>query len=74
MSQLICKVPLTIMIYFVANLMFLYQPGRRWLRQQSLGQERVQEVELVEGRGHPGQKSWILKLRGIDDVDQVSFL
>ncbi|XP_004293660.1 PREDICTED: uncharacterized protein LOC101308845 [Fragaria vesca subsp. vesca] len=47
------------------------EPGRRWLRQQSLGQERVQEVELVEGRGHPGQKSWILKLRGIDDVDQA---
>lgn len=31
----------------------------------------IQEVELVEGRGHPGQKSWILKFRGIDSVDQV---
>ncbi|XP_050367495.1 uncharacterized protein LOC126785875 [Argentina anserina] len=47
------------------------EPGRRWLRQQTLGQERVQEVELVEGRGHPGQKIWILKLRGIDNVDQA---
>ncbi|KAJ0960251.1 hypothetical protein J5N97_001926 [Dioscorea zingiberensis] len=46
-------------------------PGRRWLRQQISGQERVEEVELVEGRGHPGQKSWILRLRGIDNVDQA---
>ncbi|XP_062012831.1 uncharacterized protein LOC133729338 isoform X1 [Rosa rugosa] len=47
------------------------EPGRRWLRQQISGQERVEEVELVEGRGHPGQKSWILRLRGIDNVDQA---
>jgi len=36
------------------------------LKQRVLGQEIVQEVELVEGRGHPGQKSWILRFRGID--------
>lgn len=29
------------------------------------------EVELVEGRGHPGQKSWILKFEGIDSVEEV---
>lgn len=43
------------------------------MKQQILGRETVQEVELVEGRGHPGQKSWILRFSGIDTVDQVSF-
>jgi hypothetical protein len=43
------------------------------LKQRVLGQEIVQEVELVEGRGHPGQKSWILRFRGIDTEDQVRF-
>jgi hypothetical protein len=42
------------------------------LKQQVLGEETVQEVELVEGKGHAGQKSWILRLKGIDTVDQVS--
>ncbi|XP_041027993.1 uncharacterized protein LOC121267962 isoform X2 [Juglans microcarpa x Juglans regia] len=46
------------------------EPGRRWLKQQVLGRETIQEVELVEGRGHPGQKSWILRFSGIDTVDQ----
>lgn len=41
------------------------------MKQQVLGRETIQEVELEEGRGHPGQKSWILKFRGIDTVDQV---
>ncbi|KAF3449854.1 hypothetical protein FNV43_RR05933 [Rhamnella rubrinervis] len=48
--------------------------GRRWLKQQVSGREMIQEVELVEGRGHPGQKSWILKFRGIDSVDQAKLL
>lgn len=37
-----------------------------------MGQDKIHEVELVEGRPHPAQKSWILKFRGLDDVDQVS--
>ncbi|XP_059439372.1 uncharacterized protein LOC132171970 [Corylus avellana] len=49
-------------------------PGRRWLKQRVLGQEIVHEVELVEGRGHPGQKSWILRFRGIDTEDQAKQL
>lgn len=47
------------------------KPGRRWLKQQLMGQDKIHEVELVEGRPHPAQKSWILKFRGLDDVDQV---
>uniref|UniRef100_A0A1J3K4H8 Ribosome maturation factor RimM n=1 Tax=Noccaea caerulescens TaxID=107243 RepID=A0A1J3K4H8_NOCCA len=47
------------------------KPGRRWLKQQLMGQEKIEEVELVEGRPHPAHKSWILKFRGLDDVDQV---
>ncbi|KAJ7968847.1 RimM protein [Quillaja saponaria] len=50
------------------------KPGRRWLKQQILGGERIQEIELEEGRGYPGQKSWILKFRGIDTVDQAKLL
>ncbi|KAL5577128.1 hypothetical protein UlMin_018827 [Ulmus minor] len=50
------------------------KPGRRWLRQQVLGREIIKEVELEEGRGHPGQKSWILKFNGIDTVDQAKQL
>ncbi|KAF8018919.1 hypothetical protein BT93_H3726 [Corymbia citriodora subsp. variegata] len=48
--------------------------GRRWLKQQVLGRETIQEVELVEGRGHPGQKSWILKFEGINNVEQAKKL
>ncbi|KAM1592711.1 hypothetical protein EV2_037600 [Malus domestica] len=47
------------------------KPGKRWLRQQVSGREIIQEVELVEGRGHPGQKSWILRLGGIETVDEA---
>ncbi|GKU94269.1 hypothetical protein SLEP1_g7788 [Rubroshorea leprosula] len=36
--------------------------GRRWLRQQVSGTETIEEVELVEGREHPGRKGWILRL------------
>jgi len=31
----------------------------------------IQEIELVEGRGHPGQKSWIVKFNEINTVEQV---
>ncbi|KAL5772054.1 hypothetical protein ACOSP7_011662 [Xanthoceras sorbifolium] len=47
------------------------KPGRRWLRQCILGSETIQEVELIEGREHPGQKCWILAFDGIDTVDQA---
>ncbi|KAK9706904.1 hypothetical protein RND81_07G159800 [Saponaria officinalis] len=49
----------------------LATPGKRWLRQQFYGKQNVVEVELVEGRGRPGDKSWIVKLSGFDDVDQA---
>ncbi|XVF25537.1 hypothetical protein REPUB_Repub13aG0220700 [Reevesia pubescens] len=45
--------------------------GRRWLRQQVSGRETIIEVELVEGREHPGQKSWILSFSGIETVDEA---
>lgn len=44
------------------------------MRQQVSGRETVQEVELIEGRHHPGQKSWILRLNGIESVDQVTLI
>lgn len=47
-----------------------FQAGRRWLRQQVSGKEIIKEVELVEGREHPGQKSWILSFSGIETVDR----
>eukprot|EP00257_Ricinus_communis_P016691 XP_015574939.1 uncharacterized protein LOC8284029 [Ricinus communis] len=47
------------------------QPGRRWLRQQISGKDMIQEVELIEGRGYHGQKSWILRFDGIDTVEQA---
>ncbi|KAK8524583.1 hypothetical protein V6N12_029448 [Hibiscus sabdariffa] len=45
--------------------------GRRWLRQQVSGKETIKEVELVEGREHPGKKSWILNFSGIETVDEA---
>lgn len=45
------------------------KPGTRWLRQRVLGREMVQEVELVGGRCHPGQKGWIVKFMGYDTSD-----
>ncbi|MCD7461432.1 hypothetical protein HAX54_046121 [Datura stramonium] len=50
------------------------KPGRRWLRQQVSGRDVVQEIELMEGRGHPGQKSWILKFHEINTIEQAQKL
>lgn len=50
------------------------EPGKRWLRTQVAGKEMISEVELTGGRDHPGQKSWIISLRGIDSVDQAKQL
>ncbi|KAK7369188.1 hypothetical protein VNO80_11223 [Phaseolus coccineus] len=49
-------------------------PGRRWLKSKVLGGQSIQEVELEEGREHPGLKSWILKFRGIETVEQAKML
>ncbi|KAL2343224.1 hypothetical protein Fmac_004509 [Flemingia macrophylla] len=49
-------------------------PGRRWLKSKVFGGEAIKQVELEEGREHPGLKSWILKFRGIDTVDQAKML
>ncbi|KAL2930725.1 Ribosome maturation factor RimM [Bienertia sinuspersici] len=45
--------------------------GKRWLRQQFSGRDEILEVELVAGRGHPGSKSWIVKLSGFDTIDEA---
>ncbi|CAK7350285.1 unnamed protein product [Dovyalis caffra] len=50
------------------------KPGRRWLRQRVSGKDVIREVELVEGRGHHGRKSWILRFGGIDTVDEAKLL
>ncbi|KAK4794500.1 hypothetical protein SAY86_012494 [Trapa natans] len=50
------------------------KPGRRWLKQQVSGRDMLKEIKLVDGRGHPGQKSWILKFGGIDTVEQAEKL
>ncbi|KAL4563588.1 hypothetical protein LXL04_027632 [Taraxacum kok-saghyz] len=50
------------------------EPGRRWLKRQILGKEIVEEVELIEGRGHHGQKSWIIKFNNIEKVEQAQQL
>ncbi|KAL9684420.1 hypothetical protein QQ045_021856 [Rhodiola kirilowii] len=50
------------------------QPGKRWLRQNFGGKDTVRVVELVGGRGQPGQKSWILKFAGIDTVEEAKLL
>uniref|UniRef100_A0A1D1YP83 Ribosome maturation factor RimM n=2 Tax=Anthurium amnicola TaxID=1678845 RepID=A0A1D1YP83_9ARAE len=47
------------------------KPGRRWLRTRISGKEEVREVELMGGRSHPGQKTWILSFNGVDTVDQA---
>nr|GEY89386.1 16S rRNA processing protein RimM [Tanacetum cinerariifolium] len=46
----------------------------RWLKQQLRGKEIVQEVELEEGRGHHGQKSWIVKFSNVDKIEQAQQL
>ncbi|PPE02433.1 hypothetical protein GOBAR_DD00522 [Gossypium barbadense] len=43
----------------------------RFCKQQVLSKETIKEVELVEGREHPGKKSWILSFSGIETVDQA---
>ncbi|KAJ0797292.1 putative 16S rRNA processing protein RimM [Helianthus annuus] len=50
------------------------EPGKRWLKQQMLGREIIKEVELLEGRGHHGQKSWIVKFNNVDKVEQAQQL
>ncbi|KAF5191498.1 Ribosome maturation factor rimm [Thalictrum thalictroides] len=50
------------------------QPGKRWLKEKYLGKDIIREVELIEGRDHPGQKSWIVSFSGIDTVDQAKEL
>ncbi|PSS02963.1 Ribosome maturation factor RimM like [Actinidia chinensis var. chinensis] len=50
------------------------KPGRRWLRQQVSGRDTIQEIELLDGRGHPGQKCWIVKFSNINTVDQAQLL
>ncbi|XP_023758130.1 uncharacterized protein LOC111906602 isoform X1 [Lactuca sativa] len=50
------------------------EPGRRWLKRQILGREIIEEVELMEGRGHHGQKSWIIKINNIEKVEQAQQL
>ncbi|KAL7212636.1 hypothetical protein ACSBR2_015340 [Camellia fascicularis] len=50
------------------------KPGRRRLRQEVSGRETIQELELLEGRGHPGQKGWIVKFSEIDTVEQAQQL
>lgn len=48
------------------------KPGKRWLRRP--GKDVIQEVKLVEGRGHGGKKGWILRFDGVDTVDQAKQL
>ncbi|KAH7686016.1 UDPGP family protein [Dioscorea alata] len=47
------------------------KPGKRWLRTRITGKELISEVELTGGRAHPGQKSWIISLHGIDTVEKA---
>ncbi|OAY74197.1 Ribosome maturation factor RimM, partial [Ananas comosus] len=47
------------------------KPGKRWLRTRAAGKEVIKEVELTGGRGHPGQKSWIISFSGIDTVEEA---
>ncbi|CAA0832371.1 16S rRNA processing protein RimM family [Striga hermonthica] len=46
------------------------EPGTRWLKQQVMGIETIKEIELVEGRGHPG-KNWIVKFNDINTVEEA---
>ncbi|CAK9140137.1 unnamed protein product [Ilex paraguariensis] len=50
------------------------KPGRRWLRQQVSGREKIQVVDLVEGRGQSGQKGWIVKFSEVDTADKAQLL
>ncbi|XP_047945100.1 uncharacterized protein LOC125191741 isoform X1 [Salvia hispanica] len=46
------------------------KPGTRWLKQQASGSETIQEIELVDGRGHPGQ-SWLVKFNNINSAEEA---
>ncbi|WCJ37859.1 Ribosome maturation factor RimM [Euphorbia peplus] len=50
------------------------KPGIRWLRQPLSGKLNVLQLNLLEGRGHHGRKTWILRFGGIDSVDQAKQL
>ncbi|OVA02076.1 UTP--glucose-1-phosphate uridylyltransferase [Macleaya cordata] len=50
------------------------KPGKRWLKERVSGKETIREVEIVVGREHAGQKSWIISFRGIDTVDNAKQL
>lgn len=47
------------------------KPGRRWLKVRVSGKEMIQEVELTNGRDHPGQKCWILTFSGFDTSEKA---
>ncbi|MCL7022326.1 hypothetical protein MKW94_023197 [Papaver nudicaule] len=51
-----------------------FSEGKRWLKERISGKEVIREVEIVEGREHAGQKSWILSFQGIDTIDQAKQL
>ncbi|XP_074569417.1 LOW QUALITY PROTEIN: uncharacterized protein LOC141826060 [Curcuma longa] len=46
-------------------------PGIRWLKTRVSGKELISQVQLTGGRGHSGQKSWIVSFSGIDTVDKA---
>jgi 16S rRNA processing protein RimM len=48
------------------------KPGKRWLRQQVSGREKIQEVELLEGRD--AQKGWIVRFGDISSPEQAEQL
>ncbi|KAK9150822.1 hypothetical protein Syun_009131 [Stephania yunnanensis] len=50
------------------------KPGRRWLKERIGGKDAIREVELVEGREHPGQKCWIVSFQEIDSVEKAKEL
>ena len=49
----------------------VFSGWEKMVKAKVLGKETIKEVELVEGREHPGQKSWILSFSGIETVDEV---
>ncbi|XP_042427023.1 uncharacterized protein LOC122014708 [Zingiber officinale] len=46
-------------------------PGIRWLKTRVSGKELISQVQLTGGRGHSGQKSWIVSFSGIDTMDKA---
>ncbi|KAI3969479.1 hypothetical protein MKX01_020040 [Papaver californicum] len=47
-----------------------FSEGKGWFKERISGKEVIKEVEIVDGREHAGQKSWILSFQGIDSIDQ----